>query len=441
MSALPGADASSLMRHVRELAEVIGPRPSTSPQERRAAGYLEGALSSLGWRVEREPFRSVTSFSWAVLVVFGLSVAAAGLLPGRPAAALALTLAALALFVLEASSVAAVSRLLPTRPSQNLLASLPGGPGGGDAPGLPSAGPQPIQSQPPAAGPRRGATQQAVAGPLRRLIVVAHYDSSREAVLYHPLLVPAFRALFLAMVGSMLVIALASILALGAPALDRWFMPPAWAAGGYLAAMFLVVLHRETLGRPVAGANDNASGAAVALGLAERLARAPTTRLEVQLLFTGAEEAGTVGMLSFLARHGRRLRGGPATAFLNLDNLGKGSLRYIVAEGMLNLTRSDAELVGAASRVAVERPDLGFGPAVYQSLTTDGLAAMMRGFRAMGIMAFDARGILPNWHWRTDTCDGVDPGNLDRALEFVEGLVRELDRKAGEQRPGRTVQP
>jgi hypothetical protein len=41
-------------------------------------------------------------------------------------------------------------------------------------------------------------------------------------------------------------------------------------------------------------------------------------------------------------------------------------------------------------------------------------------------MAFDINGRLPNWHWRTDTVEAVQPENLDLAATFVAKLIREL---------------
>ena len=46
--------------------------------------------------------------------------------------------------------------------------------------------------------------------------------------------------------------------------------------------------------------------------------------------------------------------------------------------------------------------------------STDATAALVRGFRAMSLMAFDINGRLPNRHWSTDTADGVFTFEGDR---------------------------
>lgn len=43
------------MAHIRDLSVGIGPRPTGSPAEARAAGYLERQLSSWGYRVQLQP--------------------------------------------------------------------------------------------------------------------------------------------------------------------------------------------------------------------------------------------------------------------------------------------------------------------------------------------------------------------------------------------------
>ena len=51
---------ADMMEHVRILAQEIGPRASTSREERYAAGVLR----KLGLEVAVEPFRSPASWTW-----------------------------------------------------------------------------------------------------------------------------------------------------------------------------------------------------------------------------------------------------------------------------------------------------------------------------------------------------------------------------------------
>ena len=61
------------------------------------------------------------------------------------------------------------------------------------------------------------------------------------------------------------------------------------------------------------GANDNASGVAVALALAKELSKKPLSHTEVHLAITGCEEVGAYGMAAFLEQHAAQL--GPEAVY------------------------------------------------------------------------------------------------------------------------------
>ncbi len=64
-------DASTAMAAVRHLAEVVGPRPGTSPAYFRAADWVERRFERLGWEVRRQRFPVPGGFSWGVPVAAG----------------------------------------------------------------------------------------------------------------------------------------------------------------------------------------------------------------------------------------------------------------------------------------------------------------------------------------------------------------------------------
>lgn len=143
---------------------------------------------------------------------------------------------------------------------------------------------------------------------------------------------------------------------------------------------------------------------------------------EVWFVATGAEEVGTVGMQAFLKEYAEDLKG---ALIINIDGVASGKLHWITAEGMARTYKSTPRLMSTAKRVAREL-ELPVSAKRYKGLSTDATPALARGFKAMSVMAFDINGRIPNWHWKTDTVDTVDPEMLDRTVEFVTGLVREL---------------
>ena len=112
---------------------------------------------------------------------------------------------------------------------------------------------------------------------------------------------------------------------------------------------------------------------------------------------------------------------------MNLDNIGAGELKYITGEGMIRAYPADPELLMLSAEVARENPDLPLTPHEYRTLPTDAYAALVCGYRAMSIMAFDEEGVIPNWHWETDLIENLDEKNLELAERFVERLLAKID--------------
>ncbi|HUS17114.1 MAG TPA: M28 family peptidase, partial [Chloroflexia bacterium] len=394
-----GGAQQELLETVRLLAEEIGPRPSAGEGERKAAAVVIDRLRRAGYTVELEPFDGLTSFTWVYAPLYALGALAGWLGRRWLSAGAVLGLAALAAYLAEVLGFPALARLagLPRGRSQNVVARLP----------LPE-----------------GTTL-----PARQIVLVAHLDSQRAALPFHPRLVGRFRQAFLAYTTAFAVVALGGLV--------RVLAPRRMQGGGDgllagTAAVLLVPLaalvHREVAMPAVPGANDNASGVAVLLAAADRIAARLATLTDrtaaIWIVFTGCEESGLGGMHQFLARHGGELNSAE-TLFLNVDTVGAGMLTLINQEGPLWPLLADAELLEQATRVALQRR-LHFQTQAYHTLPTDAQVPMARGYRALTLMAMDDHGRLPNWHWPTDTWDRVDPETMESALQLVVTLVRRL---------------
>lgn len=142
---------------------------------------------------------------------------------------------------------------------------------------------------------------------------------------------------------------------------------------------------------------------------------------EVWFVATGAGEVGGYGMRSFLLDHGDELRD---ALIINLDACGTGSLHWASAEGKARRLRANPRLVGLARRVSRETDTL-IKPRVLDGLATDATVALVRGFKAMSIIALEHGGLPANWHWRTDHVEEVDPELLETVATFVTTMIRE----------------
>jgi hypothetical protein len=195
----------------------------------------------------------------------------------------------------------------------------------------------------------------------------------------------------------------------------------------WLFLSILVLLHREVYGKNVYGANDNASGTGVMLAVAERLAKEPLQNTEVWVAATGCEEAGLVGMLDLLKRHGQELQ---EALIVNLDSVGLGELKYITGEGMVKALPADPELLMFSAEVVRENPELPLAPREHRGgLATDATGALIQGYRAMTVMGLDVDGIVPNWHWETDVIENLNEKNLSDAETFVDLLLKKIDHE------------
>ncbi|MBE3590189.1 MAG: M20/M25/M40 family metallo-hydrolase [Firmicutes bacterium] len=283
-------------------------------------------------------------------------------------------------------------RILPRRPSQNVVAVWPG---------------QPELARAP-------------------LVLMAHYDTQKTSWLFHPGVATRLPLVF----GVAYAALAASVAALlgRALALDAAWPGPVGAASAAVLLVFAaLLLWGGVRGAYVPGANDNGSGVALALALAERWRAEPPSPRPLWVVLTGAEEVGERGAKAFLRRHAARLDR-RAALVVNLDNLGGGQLRYLTGEGLLRYCAYDAHLVSAARVLAMHRAPERVGPWRNLVLPTDALPLAAAGFRVITFVAIGRGGAIPDYHRPTDTLERVDRHLLAFEEEFLWDYLRVVVR-------------
>lgn len=399
--AAPRAGASDAMEHVRHLAGVIGPRGSTTPQEREAAEYAAGVLERLGLAPRVEPFTSTVS-GWrpfAVAALFALACTLLFLIAGPLLAALlALVLAAVTLSVfLE----------MYFRP--NLLKAFV----------------------------RKGQSQNvwapvaAAEAPRRRLLLVAHLDTHRTPWAFTSRSRLAFFKA-LTTLGVVAFVLTAATFFAYAVTFQEWLR---WVALLFVPvhALVLWLTWQPDTTPYTAGANDNASGVGVLLSLARRLAEAPLRHTEVWLLASGCEEVGSVGAQAFVEAHGEALEGELGGALgVSIDNVGgRGAgVCYTSVEGMVFPLRPSPELFGLAEELRVAHPELNAYPRPYTTLHTDATCLMANRVPSLSFVGLTPEGEIPDWHQASDVVERVDAGTVERTEEFVWRLLQRFDERA-----------
>jgi hypothetical protein len=367
------------------LADEIGPRRPTSRSEALAAEVVRGALAESGAAARIEPFAGFDSFAWSSGSV-GAMAFAADRLPRRAGMLRAVAGAVpAALIALESGLVhTPLSDRLARRPSRNVVATI---------------------------DPRGRAE--------RTVCLMAHLDTSRSGVLFHPRLSGVLRRLLVAQAASVYVLAAEPLLGGSRP--GRAALA---AARGMLVAGLALLAEREVRGVDVPGANDNASGAGAVVQLGAECAESPLDGTRVVVLVSGCEEAGMLGARAFLDAHDTS-----GWLFLNFDGVAApATLRYLPREGLGRNWPADPDLIRLADRVRHQRPELGLEPAVGPiGLTYDATVPMARGGRALTLVAGEREGI-PNYHQPSDTVENLDPEVLERALEVGRELLARIDR-------------
>ena len=371
------------------LANEVGPRRSAGRGEGLAAQLMRDELAASGVAAELEGFKGFASFG----TPFGLIEAAAvapSLLPTRlRRTRSAVALAAGAALVGEGSLRAPVlGRVLSRKQSRNVVAAIE---------------------------PRDSAE--------RTLCLMCHLDTSRSGLIFDPR--------FVGLLGRWIAVqSVAGVAqALGEPLLGGSPRGRRALAGvrAVLGLGLALLAERELRGVDVDGANDNASGCAVAAVLAAEAAARPLASTRVVLLMTGCEESGTLGAQAFLDRHDT-----DGWLFLNFDNVGgDGSVRFLRREGVITKWRADPGLAAAAAAVAERRPELRLKPEDSPAgLTYDTSPVLARGGRGLTLSVQD--GWIPDLHWPTDTFDRVERGGVGRTLEAGRELVAAIDAGAAD---------
>jgi len=396
MLAGDGGPAARCLEHVRHLSLDIGPRGSTTAAEAAAAAYAWGVLDKLELSPRIQRFTSAASLwrPFALAVTLALLAVAVYPLAGSATTILATLLVATALVsaYLELNFTTNPIRwLLPKRPSQNVWAVIP-----------------------PAGAPSH------------RLVLIGHLDTHRTPFVFRsPLHLKVFQVLVAAGFASMAALVL---LYIAGSIIESDIIYLISLAPAALLILNLIMTVQPDTTPYTPGANDNASGAALVLALAERLKEKPLANTEVWAVNSGCEEVGYYGATAFLREHREELK---EAYFIALDTVaGPGSGPcYITREGMTRPYRSDPGLVALADQIATNRPDLGAYSKMMRLGSTEGAIGIKNGLPSLTFVNLRPDGVLPYWHRPDDVFENVDADVLARTQAFVWELLQRIDSR------------
>jgi hypothetical protein len=391
--------------HIEMLAGSIGPRGSTTANERLAAEYCHAVMQNdLGLAARMEHFCSAQSL-YRVHLLVGLSIIAAFLvypLGGRVTAILA------ALLAVNALASECLEMLFRDNPLRRLL--------------------------------RRGISQNVVAtiAPTdthyQDLILMGHLDSNRTPLVFRSLgwvnLMRVFNPA--AFAG---IIATTILYVLGAITGWTWAWPVT-APVAFLCLLLVLIMWQADRTPFSPGANDNASGAAFVLALGRYLREHPLRHTRVWLANTGCEEVKHYGAIDFYNRHWAEMVNPHALVF---EMLGCAGPAWLEKESILPTFayRADPGLVSILEEISSSNSHLKAHPVTVSMGHSEQADALRIGIPAVCLIGLPPGGIgwreeNPRlyWHQAEDTPDKIDREVLARTFGLTVAFMQSLDARA-----------
>jgi hypothetical protein len=173
----------------------------------------------------------------------------------------------------------------------------------------------------------------------------------------------------------------------------------------------------------VPGANDNLSGVAALVALAEMLSAQPLPGLRVLLVSCGAEETLQDGIRAFLARHRAELDP-QRTWFVNLDTVGSPHLVMLEAEGPVWMEEYAGPWLRDLAADCAQRLEIGLERGFRARASTDSVIPSRAGYPTATFVSVTDWRSPANYHLPSDI-----PANLDyRTVADATRLVYEIAR-------------
>jgi hypothetical protein len=184
------------------------------------------------------------------------------------------------------------------------------------------------------------------------------------------------------------------------------------------AEIILVGAHHDHLGGGMLGANDNASGVAALLAVAQAVRRHGAPRRTIAFVTYGAEERGLVGSLHLVAHPPAALPLDRIVQVINLDMVGShSSANAVLAFGTFPKLPARAILAELGRRY----PKLNVGLGGH-SVRGDHLGFCRKGIPYVFFWTPDRR----CYHQRCDTADRLDYPRMADITQLAGGLVQRL---------------
>jgi len=378
---------------IEKLAQLPG-RGAGSLSERLASESVDYDLTSMGYSPKVESFRAQASMPLIHLIHFLPLFLISTIINHFPLVGSILGLLVLLSFWGEFTyRFFILRRLLPKKESQNVVARL----------GNPEA--------------------------KTKVILSAHVDAAKTGLFFHPAVarfVGSFEKQPLHKTNLTLMLLLILIFIIKAFGGGTWVLSVVFNFIAVLTLLGSLIILQWEASPYTKGTNDDLSGVAVVLGLAEELKNNPHDDIEFYFIITGSEESHCNGMKAFINAHAKEFSK-QSTYFINVECVGGGRLKYVTEEGFIIFQRHDHTLIQIFESAA-KKYNLDLTPGVTVA-HCDSIVPRVLGYKSINLIALDDHNIPTNYHRISDTEENIDYALLDHAQDAllkVIGLIKEF---------------
>ncbi len=260
---------------------------------------------------------------------------------------------------------------------------------------------------------------------LKRIILMAHWDTAPISILYKPEIVGNFRTSLKINLVLMAATFLWTVL--------NYFIEDVWVVyiGIILILYFsiqLVVASWDFFKHGYSnGASDNATGVAAAINTAKNCWEMKLENTEIELVLTGAEELGMIGAKEYFKKNAASFD--KNTFLINFDTLGAGDLIIITETGTIGTVKYNNILVDIAKQIVQQNHDLThITSGAWHTADFDSVWFNRAGMATLTLAALDKNGKMPNIHRETDLLQNVDFKPMHDAILLATAIVKKLDK-------------
>jgi hypothetical protein len=204
------------------------------------------------------------------------------------------------------------------------------------------------------------------------------------------------------------------------------------ALAGLLVGCLGLVLIADVWRSPtVPGANDNLSGVAVLVALAELLREQPPPGLRVLLVSCGAEETLQDGIRAFMRRHASELARG-RTFVLNYDGVGSPHLMMIEAEGPIWMEDYPGAWFRDLIAECADESSIPLERGLRARASTDSIIPARAGHPTATLGSLTDWRAMGNYHLPSDVPENLDHDAIGAAARLGYAAAIELSDRSRE---------